>query len=69
MIDPQPRNARLNMPQHDLNSSGITERRRASVYHDSSAATKQNLPIISKRKVHLTIDQRVWDSNHIKTRD
>ena len=46
----------------DITSSGTTQRK-PSVFYDSAAPSRQKLPIISTRKAHLTIDQRVWDAD------
>ena len=47
-------------PKIEITSSAST-RRKASVFMEN----QQQLPIISTRKAHLTIDQRVWDANQI----
>lgn len=47
----------------EIASSGTTQRKQ-SVFYDSAVPSRQKLPIISTRKAHLTVDQRVWDADH-----
>jgi len=55
MIEQLGRNERMNLTQGDVNSSGTTQRK-ASLAYDSAITSKQQLPIISTRRVHLAID-------------
>lgn len=47
-------------PAIEITSSGTTQRVQGNRY---PTAVQEKLPIISTRKTHLTIDQRVWDAD------